>query len=263
MPSIRLITARSSLLGSALLGAAGILWSGPVHAQNGVGLDDDLFSGLTYRHIGPVGNRVSAVVGVPGDANAYYIGGASGGIFKTEDGGVLWTPIFDDQPAASIGSLAIAPSDRNVVWAGTGETFIRSNVSIGNGVYRSTDGGDTWTHKGLESTGRIGRIAIHPTDPDVVYVAALGHLYGPQEERGVYRTKDGGDTWERVLFVDENSGAVDLVMDPNNPRIMFAATWQMLIRTWGRWSGGPGSGSYGSRDGGDSWERLEGNGLPQ
>ena len=220
----------------------------------------DVFADLSYRHIGPVGNRVSAVTGVPGDANTYYFGSASGGVFRSTDGGHQWTPVFDDQPVGSIGSIAIAPSDHNVVWAG--ESHIRSNVSIGNGIYRSTDGGDTWEHKGLELTGRIARLAVHPDNPDVVYAAALGHLYGPQQERGVYRTRDGGESWEQVLFVDEDTGAAEIVMDPNNPRILFAATWQMLIRTWGRWSGGPGSGIYMSRDAGDSWERLEGNGLP-
>jgi photosystem II stability/assembly factor-like uncharacterized protein len=222
----------------------------------------DLLSGLPYRHIGPVGNRVSAVTGVPGDPNTYYFGAASGGVFRSTDGGHNWKPVFDDQDAASIGAIAIAPSAHNVIWVGTGEAFIRSNVSIGNGVYRSTDGGDSWEHKGLSASGRIGRVIVHPTDPDIVYAAALGHLYGPQEERGIFRTTDGGDSWERVLFVDENTGGVDVVMDPNNPQILFAATWQMFIRTWGRWSGGPGSGIYMSRDAGDSWERLEGRGLP-
>ncbi|MEE8586525.1 MAG: sialidase, partial [Acidobacteriota bacterium] len=225
--------------------------------------DSDPFAQLKYRHIGPQGNRVSAVVGVPGDPNLYYIGAASGGIFKSEDAGAHWKPVFDDQPVASIGSLAVAPSDPNVVWAGTGETFIRSNVSLGNGIYRSTDAGKSWEQMGLEKTGRIGRVVIHPTNPDVVYAAALGHCYGPQPERGVYRTQDGGTTWEKVLFVDEDTGAVDLVMDPNNPRILLAGMWQMQIRTWGRSSGGPGSGIHMSRDGGDSWEKLEGKGLPK
>ena len=226
-------------------------------------LESELLADLPYRHIGPVGNRVSAVTGVPGDANTYFFGAASGGVFRSNDGGHHWDPVFDNQNVASIGSIAIAPSDANVVWVGTGEAFIRSNVSIGNGIYRSTDGGDTWEAKGLERSGRIGRIVIHPTNSDIVYAAVLGHLYGPQTERGVYRTIDGGETWERVLFVSEDAGAVDLVMDPNNPRILFTATWEMLIRTWGRWSGGPGSGIYMSRDGGDTWEKLEGNGLPQ
>ncbi|KPJ92506.1 MAG: hypothetical protein AMS18_07285, partial [Gemmatimonas sp. SG8_17] len=231
--------------------------------QDASQLGGEFFSQLGYRHIGPVGNRVSAVVGVPGDPNTYYFGGASGGVFKSVDGGVHWEPVFDDQPAASIGALAIDPSNSNVVWAGTGEAHIRSNVSIGNGIYKSTDGGKTWSHMGLDSTGRISRIVIHPTHPDVVFAAALGHLYGPQEERGVFRTTDGGETWERVLFVDENTGASDIVMDPNNPRILFAGMWQMVIWTWGRQSGGPGSGLYTSRDGGDSWEQLSGNGLPK
>jgi photosystem II stability/assembly factor-like uncharacterized protein len=203
-----------------------------------------------------------AVAGVPGDSNIVYAGAASGGIFKTLDGGVHWKAIFDDQPVASIGALAVAPSDSNVVWAGTGEAFIRGNISIGNGVYRSTDAGQTWKHLGLDATGRIARIVIHPTDPDIAYVAAMGHCYGPQPERGVYRTTDGGETWQRVLFVDENTGAVDIVMDPSNPRILFAATWQLIIRTWGRESGGPGSGIHISRDGGGTWKRLTGGGLP-
>ena len=140
----------------------------------------NLFSALPYRHIGPVGNRVSAVTGVPGDPNTYYFGAASGGLFRSTDAGHHWTPIFDDQDVASIGAIAIAPSADSVIWVGTGEAFIRSNVSIGNGVYRSTDRGDSWEHKGLQATGRIGRVVVHPTDPDRVYVAALGDLYGPQ-----------------------------------------------------------------------------------
>jgi len=245
-----------------LAGATAPLTS--LEAQATSAISDDYFASQDFRHIGPVGNRVSAVVGVPGDANVYYFGAASGGIFKSEDGGHSWTPIFDDQPVQSIGALAIAPSDPNVVWAGTGEAFIRSNVSIGNGVYRSTDAGETWRHLGLEGSGRIGRIVVHPTDPDVAYVAAAGHMYGPQEEdRGLYRTMDGGESWERVLSAGVNSGAIDLVMDPANPRILFAATWQIQMWTWGRESGGPESGLWTSRDGGDSWTRLEGRGLPR
>ena len=223
----------------------------------------DLFDQLKYRHIGPMGNRVIAVTGVAGDANVYYVGAASGGIFKTVDGGAHWRPIFDDQPAASIGALAIAPSDPNVVWAGTGETFIRANVSIGNGIYKSTDAGKTWQHMGLDATGRIGRVIVHPENPDIVYAAALGHCYGPQPERGVYRTVDGGETWQRVLYGGRNAGASDLVMDPSNPRILFAGLWQIQIDTWSRRSGGPESGLYGSRDGGDNWQRLTGSGLPE
>ena len=221
------------------------------------------YAQLKGRHIGPVGNRVSTVAGVIGDPMTYYGGAASGGVWKTVDGGLTWNPIFDDQGVPSIGSIAVAPSDPNVVWVGTGEAFIRSNVSIGNGVYRSTDGGKTWQHKGLETSGRIGRIVVHPTNPDVAYAAVLGHAYSPQPDRGVFRTTDGGATWEHVLFVDEETGASDLVMDPNNPRILFAGMWQVKLRTWTRESGGPGSGLYMSRDGGDTWTRLEGSDLPK
>ena len=216
----------------------------------------DLFDHLEFRHIGPVGNRVSAVVGVPGEQSTYYAGAASGGIWKTVDGGVRWEPIFDDMDVASIGALAVAPSDPNVIWAGTGESFIRSNVSIGDGIYRSTDAGQSWERRGLEASGRIGRIVIHPRDPDTVYAAALGHSYGPQAERGLYRTRDGGRSWQQLLFVDENTGAIDLVMDPTNPRILYAAMWQFEMRTSGRTSGGPGSGIWRSKDGGDTWTRL-------
>ena len=233
-------------------------------SQEGVGggAPASPYAALPYRFVGPPGNRVSAVAGVPGDWNTYYAGGASGGVWKSTDGGNRWRPVFDDQEAQSIGAIAVAPSDANHVWVGTGETFIRSNVSIGNGIYKSTDAGKTWQHMGLDKTGRIGRVIVHPRDPNVVYAAALGHCYGPQPERGVYRTTDGGKTWDRVLFVDEQTGAADLAMDPSNPAVLFAGTWQIDIKTWGRVSGGPGSGVFVSRDGGTTWRRLQGNGLP-
>jgi len=226
-------------------------------------IDAKIYQALKYRHIGPQGNRVIAVAGVPGDPSICYAGAASGGIFKSTDGGVHWSPIFDEYPVSSIGSLAIAPSDPNIIWAGTGETFIRSNISQGMGVYRSMDAGKTWKLMGLEKTGRIGRILIDPRDPNVVFAAAMGHCYGPQQERGVYRTTDGGESWERVLFVDEDTGCSDLIMDPNNPRNLVAGMWPMLIRTWGRWSGGPGGGIYVSGDGGSTWKPIEGHGLPK
>ena len=222
----------------------------------------DELGGLKFRHIGPVGNRTLAVAGVPGDRNVYYAGAATGGIWKTEDAGLKWRPVFDDQDVHAVGALAVSESDPNIVWAGTGETFIRANVSIGIGVFKSTDAGETWQHMGLDATARIGRIIIHPTNPDIVYAASLGHAYSPQPERGVYRTMDGGETWEKILFVDEETGASDMVMDPNNPRILFAGMWQLALRTWGRMSGGPGSGLWMTRDGGDTWTELEGNGLP-
>jgi photosystem II stability/assembly factor-like uncharacterized protein len=234
-------------------------YSPEAHAQT---IDSERFGSLTYRHIGPPGNRLAAVAGIPGDPNVIYAGAASGGIWKTTDGGTHWEPIFDDQEVSSVSALAVAASDPNVVWAGTGETFIRSNISIGNGIYRSTDAGRSWQHMGLEETGRIGRVIIDPRNPDVVYAAAMGHAYGPQQDRGVYRTTDGGETWERVLFVDEDTGASDIAMDPNNPRILFAGMWRLEIRTWGRTSGSTNGGIFRSTDGGTTWERLEGNGLP-
>jgi photosystem II stability/assembly factor-like uncharacterized protein len=223
----------------------------------------ELYKTLRYRHIGPPGNRTAAVVGVPGDPLTCYVGASSGGVWKSSDGGYSWRPVFDDQLAQSVGALAIAPSDPNVVWAGTGEAFIRSNVSIGNGVYKSTDAGKTWKHMGLEKTGRIGRVAIDHRNPDIVFVAALGHCYGPQKERGVFRTKDGGKSWEQVLFADENTGCFEIAMDPNNPRILFAGMWPIVIHTYGRESGGPNGGIWKSTDGGDTWRRLTGHGLPE
>lgn len=226
-------------------------------------VSSDLLRAQRYRHIGPVGNRVTAVVSIPGDANTYYAGAASGGIWKTTDGGTNWSSIFDGFPVQSIGAMAIAPTDPNVVWAGTGEAFIRSHISLGDGIYRSTDAGANWTKMGLDSTGRIGRVIVHPQNSDVVYVCALGHAYGPQPDRGVFRTMDGGRRWEKVLFVNDSTGCGDLAIDPNNPRILFAGMWQIEIHTWGRESGGNGSGLYVTRDAGTTWTRLTGRGLPQ
>jgi len=225
--------------------------------------DPAILGQLEYRYIGPTGNRVTTVAGIPGDRQIYYAGAASGGIFKTTDGGINWKPVFDSESVSSIGSLAVSASDSNVVWVGTGEPFIRSNVSIGNGVYKSTDAGKSWSHVGLDNSGRISRMIVDPRDPEVAFACALGHAYGPQSERGVFRTTDGGETWEKTLFVDEDTGCSDLAMDPANPRILFAGMWQIEVHTWGRESGGPGSGLFMSRDGGSTWKRLEGNGLPE
>ena len=226
-------------------------------------INPESYRQLNFRYIGPVGNRVAAVAGVSGDPLVYYAGSASGGIFKTTDAGATWQAIFDNQPVSSIGSLAVAPSNPNIVWAGTGETWIRSHISLGMGIYKSTDAGKTWTQMGLEKTGRIGRIVVDPQNPDIVFAAALGTSYGPQPERGVFRTIDGGKTWERVLFVDENTGCSDIAMDPKDPKILFAGMWQFVIHTWAQMSGGPGSGIFQSRDGGATWTRVTGHGLPE
>jgi len=226
-------------------------------------LDTTLWTRLRYRFVGPEGNRAIAVVGEPGNPLVSYVGAASGGIWKTEDGGVHWRAVFDSQPAQAIGALAMAPSARNVLWAGTGETFfIRSTTALGNGVYKSTDGGRSWRHMGLDATGRIARIVIDPANPEVVLVCALGRAYGPAQDRGVYRTADGGKSWARVLFVDANTGCSDLAMDPGDPNTVFAGMWQFEVKTWHLQSGGPGSGLWVSRDGGVTWTRLVGHGLP-
>ena len=217
---------------------------------------------MRWRYIGPVGNRTTSIVGVPGQPFIYYTGSASGGIFKTIDGGIHWESIFDAQPVSSIGSLAIAASDPNTIWAGTGEAWIRSHISVGQGIYKSTDAGKTWKLMGLEKTGRIGHLVIDPNNPEIVMACAVGHAYGPQPERGVFRTTDGGAHWDRVLFTDEKSGCSDLVMDPSNPRVLFAGMWPLEIHTWGRESGGPGSGLFISRDEGATWKKLTGHGLP-
>jgi photosystem II stability/assembly factor-like uncharacterized protein len=217
-----------------------------------------------FRFVGPrIGNRISAVAGIPGDASTYYAGAASGGVWKSTDGGNRWTPIFDKQPAAAIGALAVAPTDPSVVWAGTGEAWaIRDSDVMGNGIYKSTDAGKTWTNMGLQETGRIGRIIVHPTNPDIVFVCALGRATGPQQERGVYRTTDGGQHWDRVLFAADNVGCSGLSMDPHNPRFLVAGMWQLEMHTWAEFSGGPGSGVWVSRDGGTKWTRIEEHGLP-
>ena len=253
-----MLTLRRALL-SALALTISLLTSGAIYAQQ---TNKDVLGALRFRHIGPTGNRLTSVVGIPGQPNIYYVGAASGGIWKTTDGGIHWQPVFDDHPVSSIGALAIAPSDPNIVWAGTGEPWIRSHISVGEGIYKSTDAGKTWKLMGLEKTGRISRVVIDPKNPDIVLVGAVGHAYGPQQERGVFRTTDGGKTWQRTLFTDENSGCSHLEMDPNNPQILFAGMWPLVIRSWGRDSGGPGSGLFKSTDGGETWKRLSGNGLP-
>src|SRR5881394_3919894 len=218
-----------------------------------------------FRFVGPrTGNRVASIAGVPGDPSTYYAGAASGGVWKTTDGGNRWDPVFDKQPVAAIGAIAVAPSDPSVIWVGTGEAWaIRDSDVMGNGVYLSTDSGKNWTHVGLDETGRIGRILVHPTNPDIAFVCALGRTTGLQQERGVYRTTDRGQHWERVLFADANTGCSGLAMDPHNPRILLAGMWQVEMHPWGELSGGPGSAVYLSKDGGTKWTKLEGHGLPK
>nr|WP_031240675.1 sialidase family protein [Mesorhizobium sp. LNHC220B00] len=227
--------------------------------------DPEALEALKWRCIGPArGGRVVAVAGDPNEPMVFYFGACAGGVWKTIDGGVYWRCVSDGFFAsASVGALAVARSDSNVIYAGMGEATIRVDVSYGNGVYRSTDAGRSWTHLGLKETRHIGKICIHPHDPEIVYVAALGDAFGPNEERGVFRSKDGGKTWQKVLYRNPDAGAVDISMDPHNPRILFATIWQMRRSFWNLSSGGPGSGIFRSLDGGDSWEELSRlNGLP-
>jgi photosystem II stability/assembly factor-like uncharacterized protein len=214
------------------------------------------FKHLEFRPIGPAaGGRVARVCGVPGDPLTYYAATAAGGVWKSSDGGIHWKPIFDDQPIASMGAVTVAPSDPNVVYAGSGEANIRGNVEPGNGIYRSTDAGKSWKHV-WKQEGQIGQIVVHPKNADVAFAAVLGHAFGPNPERGVYRTTDGGKTWQQVLKKDADTGAIDIALDPSNPAVVFASLWQTRRKPWEMTSGGPGSGLYVSRDGGDTWKKL-------
>ena len=214
------------------------------------------FPGLKFRLLGPfVGGRTTRVQGLAGDPFTYYASTASGGVWKSTDGGQQWKPIFDDMEISSIGSIAVAPSDPTVIYVGSGEANIRGNVAAGNGIYKSTDAGKTWTHV-WKQEGQIGTMVVHPKNADIAYAAVLGHAFGPNPERGVYRTVDGGKTWLQVLKKDADTGASDVCIDPNNPRILFAGLWQARRKPWDLVSGGPGSGFYSSRDGGDTWKEL-------
>ena len=231
--------------------------------ESGTFVDEKLFGAMRWRQVGPFrGGRVLAVTGVPGEPNVFYFGGASSGVWKSVDTGVNWTPVFDKQPIASIGAIAVADSDHNIIYVGSGEACIRGNITYGNGVYKSVDGGKTWKNLGLKDTRHIGAVIIDPRNPNIAFVAALGHAYGPNEERGVFRTTDGGVTWQKVLYKDTKTGAIDVVFDPKNSSTLFASLWEVYRTPWSLNSGGPGSGLYKSTDGGTTWNRLEGHGLP-
>ena len=255
----------SRLFTTAILAAGLLLSASHLPAQEAS--DDPMAqatAALEFRAIGPtiMGGRVADLAVVESDPRVFYVGVATGGVWKTENAGITFTHVFKDEETASVGDVTVAPSNANVVWVGTGEPQNRQSSPWGNGVYRSTDAGRTWTHLGLADTHHISRIQVHPRDPDVAYVAAMGHLWGANPERGVYRTTDGGDSWEQVLFVDDNTGAIDLAMDPADPQTLFAAMYQRQRRAWGFNGGGPGSGIYRTTDGGDTWTELT-DGLPE
>ena len=234
-------------------------------AQTNEGTDTtDVMHNIHFRNLGPAvaGGRATAVVGIPGNPNVYYVGAAGGGVFKTEDGGVTWKPVFEKESTASIGAIAIAPSNPNYIWVGTGEANLRNDISRGKGVFFSPDAGKSWQQMGLSDVGQISRVVIDPVDPNVVFVAAVGHAWGPNSERGVFRTTDGGKTWQRVLFVNDTTGASDIVMAPGNPKVLFAAMWQVVRHPWKLDNGGTGSGIYKSVDGGTTWKKLT-EGLPK
>ena len=223
-----------------------------------------LYNALEWRLIGPFrGGRVLGVTGAPG-SNTFYFGSVGGGIWKTTDAGMVWLPVFDSQKIASIGAIEVAPSNPDIVYAGTGEADMRSDISFGDGIYKSTDAGKNWTHIGLRNSRQIGRIIVHPKNPSIVYVAALGHPYGPNPERGVFKTTDGGTTWTHILDKGPDVGAIDLSLDPDNPEHLYAALWNARRPPWSQYPpiDGPGSGLYRSNDGGKTWTELMGHGLP-
>ena len=227
-------------------------------------VDPGLLSGLRWRLVGPFrGGRSLSAVGVPSSDRTFYFGSVGGGVWETTDAGLSWRPIFDSQPIASIGAVAVAPSNPNIIYVGSGEADMRSDIGYGNGMYKSSDAGKTWTHIGLEDTHQIGRVIVDPHNPDVVFVAALGHAYAPNSERGVFRSNDGGKTWSRVLYKDDNTGAIDIAFDPQNSQTIYASMWQTRRPPWNIYppSNGPGSGLYKSIDGGATWTQLQG-GLP-
>lgn len=255
---------RSFALGFILLAVVGLAFSAAHPAAQTTAINPTVYGGLHWRMIGPFrGGRVAAVSGVPGRPNEFYFGHVNGGVWKTINAGRTWVPVFDSQPVASIGAVAVAPSNANIVYVGSGESTLRDSTGYGNGVYKSIDAGRTWTHIGLEPTHHIGRVAIDPKNPDIVFVAAIGNLYAATPDRGVFRTLDGGKTWQKVLFVDDNVGAVDVAIDPSNSKTIYASLWATRRAPWYTYapSNAPGGGIQKSIDGGATWKPLT-TGLP-
>ena len=245
------------------LAVAGVLAAAVIAAAPGVRYQPALWSGMKYRMIGPErGGRVTAVTGVPSQPSTFYMGSTGGGVWKTTDAGHTWVNVSDGFiPVASMGAIEVSLSNPDVVYAGTGSSKIRSNVSIGRGIYKSTDAGKTWSFIGLRDVGQIATVRVHPSNPDIVYVAALGNPFVPNKERGVYKSTDGGKTWKNVLFVSDTCGAADLELQPGNPQVLFASMWHGQRKPWTIISGAKEGGIYKSTDGGEHWTKLAG-GLP-
>ena len=233
-------------------------------AAHGAQLDSATIAGFRWRNIGPanMGGRIADIAGIPSPSKTFYVAAAGGGIWKTTNAGITFRPVFDHEKVVSMGALAIAPSDTNIVWAGTGEQNTRNSILPGGGIYKSTDGGTTWKLMGLENTQQIGRIVVHPTDPNIVYVAALGHAWGPNKDRGLYKTTDGGQTWKLIKFVSDKAGFIDVAMDPKDPNTLYASSYERVRGPWFLQSGGPGSALWKTTDGGNTWKKIEGNGWP-
>jgi photosystem II stability/assembly factor-like uncharacterized protein len=251
-----------------LLGLAASLLAGAssrAPAQNSAQLlDSATLASFRWRAIGPanMAGRITDGEGIPSPSKTFYFAAASGGIWKTTNGGTTFRPVFDGERVISMGDLAIAPSDTSQIWAGTGEEDSRNSISPGGGIYKSTDGGRTWRLMGLEKTEHIGRVVVHPTNPNVVWVAALGAAWRPNPERGLYKTTDGGQTWRLVKFISDRAGFVDVAINPSNPNVLWAASWDRQRGPYFLKSGGPGSALWKSTDGGETWAKVEGGGLP-
>ena len=233
--------------------------SPPINAST-----DPLLKNFVWREIGPasIGGRVDDIAVVESNPSTIYVGFATGGVWKSVNNGTTWTPIFDEYPVSSIGDIAIAPSNPDVVYVGTGEPNNRQSSSFGAGVYKSIDGGKTFELVGLDKTQSIARIVVHPKDPNIAYAAVVGHLFGPNPDRGLYKTTDGGKTWTNTKFIDNDTGFTDVVMDPSNPNVLYAASYQRRRTPWGFNGAGPGSGIWKTSNAGKSWTKLTGNGLP-
>ena len=240
------------------------LWGPSLSAQLTRPLGEDLAKAFKWRSIGPanISGRVSDVEGIPSPSKTFYVATAASGLWKTTNNGTSFKPIWTNERVVAMGDVAIAPSDPKQVWVGTGEEDSRNSISAGGGIFKSTDAGETWKLMGLEETQVIGRIVVHPEDPDIVYVAALGHIWDSNPERGLYRTEDGGETWELVKFISDKAGFVDVVMHPRNPEVLFAASWERQRGPWFLQSGGPGSGLWKTDNGGHTWTEVSGNGFP-